>query len=161
MDGCPTWIGANSEQFLMTYFAIKANAEKFFGNLLVPKVSFLSKLCRNNHTCRVHKYSIMFFPNYFLQQSEGSTSHDAGEDSQERLRGANEEGFADISKKALQRYLLLGNAIANYTPKQDFDGQTLLIKAKTKSHLSPLIPNEDYNVSLVRILLNFQGNRYE
>ena len=69
-----------------------------------------------------------------------------------------EEDFADINIKSLKQYLLLGKAVANYTPGQDFEGQTVLFQAKHESLWSALIPNEDYNVSLVRVAFNFQGN---
>ena len=85
-------------------------------------------------------------------------SQGAREDLKRPLRDATEEDFADINIKSLKQYLLLGNAVANYMPGQDFNGQTVLLQATTKSHWSALIPNQDYNVSLVRVTFNFQGN---
>ena len=84
-----------------------------------------------------------------------SVSHAIQTDFKRLVLAANEKRTA-IDNESVQRYLLLGDAIASYIPRDHFYGDTVLLQAKAKSDLSALIPNEDYNVSLVRFASKLQ-----
>ena len=155
------WASATPDEFLRASFADKPNARTLFDSMLsqdLQKVSFLSNLALNLPLAICITLLLRLHLTYFLQQFQHSVSQGAGEDHKRPPGDATGEDFADIDMKSLKQYLLLGKAVANYRPGEDFDGQTVLFQAKDESKWSALIPNEDYNVSEVRVTFNFPGN---